>query len=110
MQIVNIERGKGKTTRLMAISELCGYPILVCNELQKKHTQENAKKYGYNIAEVYSVHDLLSDKQKGKSYLVPFLCDEMPFVFEQLMAELFDTEVMISTMSSKQDISEDTVF
>lgn len=97
MKIINIGRGKGKTSRIMALSETFGYPIL-CHNGRKQSLKLQAKEYGYKIGEVYDVSDLVNKRTDGKN-IECMVVDEMPIVFSQLLSQAYDIDVSVATMT-----------
>lgn len=97
MKIINIGRGKGKSTRMMMLSEIFGYPIL-CHNGRKQSLKLQAKEYGYNIGEVYDVSDLVNRRIDGKNieYVV---VDEMPIVLSQILNQAYGINVSVATMT-----------
>ena len=64
----HVPRGKGKTTRMIYISEYTNYPILVCDESRKISTQRYAAELNAMIPDPITVGELFSERSEGKSY------------------------------------------
>ena len=89
MKIINLERGKGKTTRLLYASEFNDMPILCSTNTEKKYLMEQAERYGLKISEPISVNDIVSNKLRGSEIAdKDILVDEAPMVLQNLLSSL----------------------
>lgn len=94
MDILNLERGKGKTTYLIQRSHMTRKPILVGVEMQKNYIKDKARDMGLSIPEPLSVKDLIGDSSRGKVKPTSILVDEMPTVFQTVLGITIDTATM----------------
>ena len=89
MKIINLGRGRGKTTRLLYASEFNDAPILCSTTIEQKRLIEQAYKYGLKIPEPVTVHDVITNKLRGdKSIDNGVLIDEVPMVLDSLLTSL----------------------
>lgn len=89
MKIINLERGQGKTTRLLYASEFNNTPILCSTLTEKQLLIAKANEYGLRIPEPITVNDVISNKLRGdKSVDDGVLVDEAPRVFNNLLTSL----------------------
>ena len=89
MKIINLERGQGKTTRLLYASEFNDAPILCSTNTEKRYLMAQAKGYGLNIPEPISVSDITSSKLRGSEIAdKDILVDEAPMVLQNLLSSL----------------------
>lgn len=94
MDILNLERGKGKTTYLIQRSHMTRKPILVGVEFQKNFIKNRAREMGVFIPEPLSVNDLFGDSSRGKVKPTSILVDEMPTVLQTILGITIDTVTM----------------
>lgn len=94
MDILNLERGKGKTTYLIQRSHMTRTPILVGMEMQKNYIKNKARDMGISIPEPLSVNDLFGDSSRGKVKPTSILVDEMPTVLQTILGITIDTVTM----------------
>lgn len=89
MKVINLERGKGKTTRLLYASEFNNMPILCSTVIEQKNLIMKANEYGLKIPEPVTVHDVITNKLRGdKSIDNGVLIDEVPMVLDSLLTSL----------------------
>lgn len=89
MKVINLDRGKGKTTRLLYASEFNDMPILCSTVMEKQLLIAKANEYGLKIPEPITVNDVISNKLRGdKSVDNGVLVDEAPMVFNSLLTSL----------------------
>ena len=62
MQVMNLPRGGGKTTRAVLASEFYKYPVLVTNRAQAKNIKDRAKELNALIPEPISISELVNCK------------------------------------------------
>lgn len=86
MKIFNLERGEGKTMRMLYASEFNNIPILCHTEHTKKHIIYMAKQYDINIPEPITVYDLIENKIRGKHYNY-IIVDDIDYVLKALLAK-----------------------
>lgn len=94
MDILNLERGKGKTTYLIQRSHMTRTPILVGMEMQKNYIKNKARDMGISIPEPLSVNDLFGDSSRGKVKPTSILVDEIPTVLQTILGITIDTVTM----------------
>lgn len=58
MQIINLPRGSGKTTRAVVLSELYGYPVLAISRSQIEVIKDRARELSAKIPEPILIADL----------------------------------------------------
>lgn len=89
MKIINLDRGQGKTTRLLYASEFNNMPILCCSIMEQQQLIAKANEYGLKIPNPITVNDVISNKLRGdKSIDNGILIDEAPRVFQSLLTSL----------------------
>jgi hypothetical protein len=94
VDILNLERGKGKTTYLLMRSHMKRIPILVYKSAEKDFIKSEAKDMGLDIPEPLSVNDLIGDNSRGKVIPQSVLVDEMPLVLQSILGVKIDTATM----------------
>lgn len=109
MKIINLGRGRGKTTRLLYASEWNDIPILCASSSQKKHLIDMAKRLGLNIPEPIVVSEITSCRIRGnKAVEKDLLIDEAHLVLQSLLKSMgMNGEVKAITLTSdelKQEI------
>ena len=80
MKVYNLQRGTGKTWRLILLSEVTGYPIVTFNEVMAKAIEDQAKRMNAIIPKPVSVSKLCDKGFDHKDILV----DEASFCLEKL--------------------------
>lgn len=100
-KMYNMERGKGKTTRLLYASEFNKTPILCVSKLYADLLKDKAKQLGLNIPEPITVTEFVSKNYRGREDLVKgkIYVDELDAVFNQLIKSLSGLDVEASTMT-----------
>ena len=82
-----LPRGKGKTTRLLALADICGAPMICATNSQRNHILSECKKWGFHIPAVYTAYDLIRGNiigAPGRDYIV----DDADMVLRELIAGL----------------------
>lgn len=94
MEILNVLRGYGKSTRLIMKAVETGYPIIVGTESIKQCLDDLAKKITNKEIKIYSVYefDFIDAMKRDKNILI----DELPFV----LSVLLNTNAEIAMMTS----------
>lgn len=89
MKIINLPRGRGKTTRLLYASEFNYIPILCSTFKQKDLLAKRAYELGLKIPEPIVVSDIVNGTIKG-SFIEDkdVLVDEAPAVLQSLLYNL----------------------
>lgn len=86
MEIVNLARGKGKTMRLLYLSEYYQIPILCPTIRHKDNLIKQAKNFDINIPEpiVYSIDH---NDSNSKPYPIDCLIDDFENLFRIMILE-----------------------
>lgn len=94
MEILNVPRGYGKSTRLIMKAVETGYPIIVGTESMKQHLCDLVKKITDKEIKIYSAYEFASidPMKRGKNILI----DDLPLV----LSILLNTNVEMATMTS----------
>ena len=102
MKLIIKDRGMGKTTQLIHISEATGYPIVAAYKTTIGHIKSMAKKLGCNITEPV----LISDVATGKTRYDNILVDEVTLdgVLKKALNNYFNSNVVACTCSPDIDI------
>lgn len=97
MKLIIKDRGMGKTTQLIHISEATGYPIATAYKKTIDHIKSTAKKLGYNIPEPVLVSDIATGKIRYDNILV----DEITLdgVLKKALNNYFNSNVVACTCS-----------
>jgi len=86
MKIINLPRGRGKTTRLLYASEFNDTPILCANQTSKQHLLDSAKRLNLNIPEPITPSDVtMGGVFKTSIRDQDILVDEAPMVLQSLL-------------------------
>ena len=89
MNIINLGRGQGKTTRLLYASEFQNIPILCMNIVAKQYLLDSAKRLGLSIPEPITASEMVRGTMKEKHIGdKDILVDEAPFVLQSLINSL----------------------
>ena len=104
MKIINLNRGQGKTTRLLYASEFNYIPILCSTFNQKDFLVKKAYELGLKIPEPIVVSELMTNRIKD-SHAVnkDLLVDEAPMVLQALLNQLgMHGEIKAITLTEKE--------
>ena len=94
MEILNIPRGYGKSTKLIMKAVETGYPIIVGTESMKQHLRDLTERITDKKVKIYSASEFTSiDAMKRDKNI---LIDELPLV----LSILLNTNVGMATMTS----------
>ena len=85
MIIITGERGTGKTSELIKLSEETGYPIVARDFSNAKYIKDRAKAIGAKITDVYTVTQVENGKLRGIDY-AGILLDDADSVIERALA------------------------
>lgn len=90
MKIINLPRGRGKTTRLLYASEFTDTPILCANQTYKQHLLDRAKQLNLVIPEPITTSDVTMSGAAFKTSIrdQDILVDEAPMVLQSLLSYL----------------------
>lgn len=94
MEILNVPRGYGKSTRLIMKAVETEYPIIVGTESMKQYLRDLAKKITDKEIKIYSAYEFASIDPTKRSKNI--LIDELPLV----LSILLNTNVEMATMTS----------
>lgn len=83
MKIINVARGRGKTTRALFLSEYLNVPILCANPRYKKMLVDVANQYSIKIPSPLSVNELHTKSRLDDISSV--IVDETPMVLHALL-------------------------
>lgn len=94
MEILNVPRRYGKSTRLVMKAVETGYPIIVGTENMKQYLRDLAKKITNKEIKIYSIYEFVNSNtiKRDKNILI----DELPLV----LSILLNTNVKMATMTS----------
>lgn len=90
MEILNVPRGYGKSTRLIMKAIETGYPILVGTESMKQHLRNLAKEITNKEIKIYAAYEFSNIDVKN------ILIDDLPLV----LSIILNTNVEMATMTS----------
>lgn len=88
MRNLILRRGRGKTTRLLAISEFRDAPIICVNETHRRSILDMARRYGYYIPTPITASELLNGRLYGNNTYREYLVDESQDVLDVLVSGL----------------------
>lgn len=102
MKLIIKDRGMGKTTQLIHISEANGYPIVVSYKTMIDNIKSTATKLGCKIPEPVLISDIVTGKMQYDNILV----DEVALdgVLKKALNNYFNSNVMACTCSPDIDI------
>lgn len=88
MEIVNLDRGRGKTYFLVKRSARTGYPILCHTEYQAKHIKDIARDLKLKIPEPIVVRKSnLDNVFRGRKFKQKYLIDDVDLFLSSLLGE-----------------------
>ena len=104
MKIINLGRGRGKTTRLLYASEWQHIPILCVTYAQKDNLVDQAKRLGLIIPEPIVVSEITSGRIRGNKVLEKdLLIDDAHLVLQILLKSMgMNGEVKAITLPSDE--------
>lgn len=89
MKTLYLNRGQGKTTKLLYASEFQDAPIVCSTYMQKKYLIDKSNELKLNIPEPITIDEIISNKVKGtESVNKNLLVDEAPWVLQLLLNHL----------------------
>lgn len=102
MKLIIKDRGMGKTTQLIHISEVTGYPIAAAYKTTIGHIKSTATKLGCKIPEPVLISDIVTGKIQYDNILV----DEVALdgVLKKALNNYFNSNVVACTCSPYVDI------
>ena len=96
MEIIQMNRGNGKTTYLIKKSAELQYPIICYSEKQKELIKNKANKMGLDIPEPISVNSInFKEKFRGINYNTELLIDDLDIILHKILYN----KVNIATVS-----------
>lgn len=97
MELIIKDRGMGKTTQLIHISEAIGYPIAAAYKTTIDNIKSTAKKLGCNIPEPILISDITTGRIRYDNILV----DEITLdgVLKKALNNYFNSDVVACTCS-----------
>lgn len=97
MKLIIKDRGMGKTTQLIHISEATGYPIVVAYKTMIDNIKSMATKLGCKIPEPVLISDIVTGKMQYDNILV----DEVTLdgVLKKALNNYFNSNVVACTCS-----------
>ena len=108
MKIINLDRGRGKSTRLLYASEWNDIPIL-CKDLNAKvNLISRARELGLNIPEPIAAYELTCNVIKSSDKAQKdMLVDEAHWVLQSLLKSMgMKGEIKAITLSENEDIKQ----
>ena len=104
MEIVNLDRGRGKTYFLVKRSARKGYPILCYSEFQAKHIKDIAKDLKLKIPEPilierYNLNNILRGQHKQK-----YLIDDVDLFLNRLLGESIECVTTSCEVLNRKDL------
>lgn len=105
MKIINLPRGRGKTTRLLYASEFNNAPILCANQTSKQHLLDVARELNLKISEPITPSDVtMGGVFKTSMRDQDILIDEVPMVLQSLLSCLGMTgDIKAITLTEDED-------
>lgn len=102
MKLIIKDRGMSKTTQLIYVSELTGYPIAAAHKTTIDNIKSTATKLGCKIPEPVLVSDIVTGKIRYDNILV----DEVTLdgVLKKALNNYFNSNVVACTCSPDTDI------
>lgn len=102
MKLIIKDRGMGKTTQLIHISEATGYPIVVAHKTMIDNIKSMATKLGCEIPEPVLMADIVNGKMQYDNILV----DEVALggVLKKALNNYFNSNVVACTCSPYVDV------
>lgn len=104
MKNITIPRGKGKTTRMIALSEFTGATIICYDEVAKQYILQMAARFDYKIPPPVTVANLLEGHALWQRGQRQFLVDEAPAILSRLIASLTNSnpDCVLATTTSNE--------
>lgn len=110
MEIVNLDRGRGKTYFLVKRSARMGYPILCHTEYQAKHIKDIARDLKLKIPEPIVVRKSnLDNVFRGRKFKQKYLIDDIDVFLSSLLGESIECVTTSCEVLNKNDLGFSTV-
>lgn len=100
MKLISKDRGKGKTTELIYISEYTGYPIVTHSQTKVRIIKEMAEKLECNIPTPICIQQLINNKVYKLYENV--LIDETILVLQEILHSYFNVKAECGTISIEE--------
>lgn len=98
MKIFNLQRGNGKTIRMLYASEFNNAPILCKTDIHKNYITNMAKQYKIDIPEPITVYDITQSRLN--SYQNDnILVDDMECILKDLLKKYFGFNMIGGTIT-----------
>lgn len=105
MEIVNLDRSRGKTYFLVKRSARMGYPILCYTEYQTKHIKDIAIELKLKIPEPIVVRKSnLNDVFRGRKFKQKYLIDDVDVFLSSLLGESIECVTTSCEVLNKKDL------
>lgn len=94
MEIINKDRGMGKTTQLIHMANEQNIPIIVANPKSREYVKYLANKLGYPNTKVFSLYEMIPSNE------TKILIDEIEIFLDEVLYHYFgNVEVVATTMT-----------
>ena len=103
MKIINLPRGKGKTTAAIHTSAETGYPILCPHDNQRRHLLNYADNLRLVIPHPITISELESEHNQGKTFEAVII-DEATWILSILLRRLGVASIHTITLSEEDPI------
>ena len=105
MEIVNLDRGNGKTYFLVKRSARMGYPILCYSEFQAKHIKDVARELKLKIQEPIVVRKSnLDNVFRGRKFKQKYLIDDVDVFLRSLLDESIECVTTSCKVLNRKDL------
>ncbi len=105
MEIVNLDRGRGKTYFLVKRSAKMEYPILCHTEYQAKHIKDVARELKLKIPEPIVVRKSnLANVFRGRKFKQKYLIDDVDVFLSSLLGESIECVTTSCEVLNRKDL------
>jgi hypothetical protein len=101
MNIIYKNRGMGKTTRLMYLSEYMQIPIIVGDEKRKQWLIDTAQRFDIDMPEPMSLFEWQSTKPNPEKILI----DDAEYILQRLFSGSYIEAFTMSNEKENKDVS-----
>lgn len=101
MNIIYKNRGMGKTTRLMYLSEYMQIPIIVGDEKRKQWLIDTAKRFDIDMPKPMSLLEWQSTKPNPEKILI----DDAEYILQRLFEKSYIEAFTMSNEKENKDVS-----
>lgn len=109
MEIVNLDRGRGKTYFLVKRSAKMGYPILCHTEFQAKHIKDVARDLKLKMPEPIVVRKSNLDSVfRGRKFKQKYLIDDVDVFLSSLLSESIECVTTSCEILNRKDLGVST--